>query len=444
MAGVRLLFLLLILMADPKPTNWVAPTITASAGQDLLIADGLVVNPRTRQIRRESLLLRGGRIVQRFDQVPTAYRGARIDAHDRYVMPGLVDMHVHAAGNRGPSGYWQSLTIEQVLRRQLYCGVVNVLDLFNDEQAIFQARARQRRSGAPAARLYAAGPALTCSGGHGTEYRVPTRVIDSPAQAERIIKALAQRKPDVIKIVYDHYASWMPTISLATLQAALKAASKQNVPTVVHVGTWSDVREALQGGASAVTHVPPTAVPPDIAALFIRHKAFLIPALTVQTELAHFSEDSTLLQNPLLAAVTQQALLADYCLKQLHAGQTKAFIQWQQRSEPIVQANIRALSRQHVRFLVGTDSGNPGTFHGYSVHRELQLLVKAGLSSWQALAAATTEASVLLGRPIGTEVGDSADLLVLRQSPVTDIRHTASIDFIIQQGKLVQRQNLLQ
>ena len=87
--------------------------------------------------------------------------------------------------------------------------------------------------------------------------------------------------------------------------------------------------------------------------------------------------------------------------------------------------------------LVGTDAGNWGTIHGYSVHRELILLVEAGLSPWEALAAATTNAGNLLGRHYGVRPGDEANLVILDASPIDDIANTQRISAVISRGKLV-------
>lgn len=90
--------------------------------------------------------------------------------------------------------------------------------------------------------------------------------------------------------------------------------------------------------------------------------------------------------------------------------------------------------------LVGTDAGNPGTFQGYSVHRELIRLVQAGLSPWEALAAATTDAGVFLERKFGVQAGDAANLVVLEASPIDDIANTQRIAIVVARGKVVYRQ----
>ena len=89
--------------------------------------------------------------------------------------------------------------------------------------------------------------------------------------------------------------------------------------------------------------------------------------------------------------------------------------------------------------VTGTDGGNPAVFQGYSVHRELRLLVEAGLSSWDALAATTINAGRLLGRKWGMEIGDEGTLVILDASPLDDIRNTERIHAVILRGVAVDR-----
>jgi imidazolonepropionase-like amidohydrolase len=97
-----------------------------------------------------------------------------------------------------------------------------------------------------------------------------------------------------------------------------------------------------------------------------------------------------------------------------------------------------------VMILIGTDAGGgTGTLHGYSMHRELIKLVAAGLSPWQVLAAATTDAGTFLGRHYGVTPGSEASLVVLDASPLDDIRNTQRIAYVIHRGAIVDRAKIL-
>ncbi len=123
----------------------------------------------------------------------------------------------------------------------------------------------------------------------------------------------------------------------------------------------------------------------------------------------------------------------------------RAWARQQSRSAPDAPAppwerTIELAGRAHragVRLSLGTDAGMIAVFHGLAVHRELELLVRAGLTPIQALAAATTAAAAKVGvdERLGTvEVGKEADLLILREDPLDDIRNTRAIDMVIKRG----------
>ncbi len=106
-------------------------------------------------------------------------------------------------------------------------------------------------------------------------------------------------------------------------------------------------------------------------------------------------------------------------------------------------AAVRQLAEAEVPILTGTDAGNWGRFFGYSVHRELALLVEAGLTPWEALEASTTAAGQFLGRSYGLGVGDEGSVVVLDASPIEEITHTEQIGLVVHHGKLVNREELL-
>ena len=104
------------------------------------------------------------------------------------------------------------------------------------------------------------------------------------------------------------------------------------------------------------------------------------------------------------------------------------------------ERTVELAGRAHaagVRLAVGTDAGMTAVFHGLAVHRELELLVRAGLTPSEALSAATgcPPRRRGAGGVVGTiEVGKEADLLLLRDDPLTDIRNTRAIDLVVKRG----------
>jgi len=411
--------------------------------QELLLQNAQIIDPAAQKVSRGHILIRDGKIEKILNTVPKSFKGEQIDLAGKWVIPGLNDMHVHSFGNMAPGNNMQLLMTPGAAKMMLYCGVTGFLDLFSMESQIFADREQQRKNGALGADIYCAGPILTCTKGHGTEYGIPTRVINSPAEAEKEITELALKKPDVIKIVYDHAFGRMPTIDHATMEAAIKTARKLGLKTVIHIGTWQDAKEAVLAGANAITHLHGQEIPDELVTLMKQKNVFAIPTLTVQTELSHLTENPAWLNNALLADVTTPALIDAYRDTSKFDGRTKGWLRWQKSGRAGYFRSIKKLADGGVKIMTGTDCGNLGTFQGFSLHREMQIMVDAGLSPWQVLAAATTTPGEFFGQPFGAKTGSVANLVVLNASPVENIGNTQNIATVIHHGKVINREHIL-
>lgn len=418
--------------------------IATGSAQDLLLKNGQIVDPASRKISNGAIIIRGGMIAEVLPEAPATFDGTVVDLKGKWIIPGLNDMHVHSFGNVGPGNEMQLLGTADVARLMLYSGVTGFLDLFMAEDQIIGLRDKQRSSGLPGADIYCAGPIITCPGGHGTEYGIPTRTVNTPAEAEREITALALKRPDVVKIVYDHAFTRMPSIDRPTMEAAIKTASKHGLKTVIHIGTWQDAREAIEAGASCITHIYlDEEIPDDLVTLMRERGVYEIPTLTVENDFANFMRDKSLLQSPLLAAVASPTLIAAYGDTTRLDARLKYWYGMQINGEKNLYRSVKKLIDGGVTVLAGTDAGNPGTFQGYSLHRELRLLVKAGMTPWDALGSATTRAGEFLGRNFGIAPGAVANLVVLEASPIADIANTEKIAMVIHHGDVVNREEML-
>ncbi|TDI94005.1 MAG: hypothetical protein E2O77_01855 [Caldithrix sp.] len=417
-------------------------TANSAFSQKLLLKNGHIVNPATEEITNGHLVIQDEIINDILQEVPATFEGEVIDLSGKWLIPSLNDMHTHSFGNSGPGNKSQLLSTVGTAKMMLYCGVTGFLDLFNAEDYIINLRNRQRIKGLRGADIYCAGPCFTCTDGHCTEYGIPTRVIDSPEDARREVSALAEKNPDVIKLVY-HTNGRMPTVNKETMEALIKAANEHEIKTVIHIGSWQDAEEAVLAGATALTHTIKKEIPHKLLKLLKQKDVFMIPTLTVHSGLLKISESPNFLKNDLLKNVTTEALLAAYEDSSLFGTHAKHWLDRQKSQREIILRNIKKLSQNGIRIMTGTDAGNLGTFQGYSVHTELALLVEAGLSPWQALAASGTVPGEFWGKSFGVQPGDEANLVVLSASPIEDIRNTEKIEMIIHHGKVVDREKLI-
>ncbi|MDQ3081901.1 MAG: CIA30 family protein, partial [Gemmatimonadota bacterium] len=222
----------------------------------------------------------------------------------------------------------------------------------------------------------------------------------------------------------------------ATLSALIKAAHNRGKIAVVHTGSAADARTAIEAGADGLVHLFSDRAPAaDFGKLAARHKTFVIPTLTVLTSITGKSGSGDLADDPRFRQY----------LSQQSMGTIKGAFPFPKsapaRSVEPARATIRQLVAAGVPILAGTDAPNPGTAHGAALHRELELLVGAGMSTTQALASATgvpARAFSLSDRG-RIAAGMRADLLLVAGNPVTNIKATRDIEGVWKGGVRLDR-----
>ncbi len=317
-----------------------------------------------------------------------------------YLMPGLIDMHVH---------------LEQAdLARYLASGVTAVRNMWGTAQV--QDLIRRINDGSVAGPVvYSAGTGLDGS----TAFTNGPIIVEDPARAEAVVAAQVSAGWNFIKVHQE--------LKLAPYQAILAAARRQNIRVVGHVPTRVPIEEALTLGHVSVEHLTGYDVALNRAGNFWGPKAWIsideskIPALIAKTV------ETGAWNCPTLNAFDLVAPLF---------GATPA------ERAVIVQNRrlmVKALHEAGAKLLSGTDAGTNVTAAGTGLHDELAELVVAGLSPYAALKTATLNAAEFLGKSdqIGSiAVGKRADLILLQANPLEDIHALAAIRGVMLRGKL--------
>ncbi|HYR30212.1 MAG TPA: amidohydrolase family protein [Thermoanaerobaculia bacterium] len=294
-----------------------------------------------------------------------------VDGTGKTLLPGLIDSHTHTWGD--------------ALRTALAFGVTTELDMFTTVDFLKQTRAEQVAGTADGrADLFSAGTLVTAPGGHGTEYGMTIPTITKPEEAQAFVDARLAEGSDYIKIVVDDgkpYGLKFNTLDEPTLKAVVDAAHARKKLAVVHVGSLADARMAIRAGADGLVHSfvdqqPDAAFGADTA----KRKMFVVPTLTVSLSVTGTGS----------GALTEDKRIAPYLTTQDTTQLKDAFTPRTKLDYTVAENVVRQLRAAKVPILAGTDAGNPGTAHGSALHRELELLVKAGLTPSEALAAATS------------------------------------------------------
>lgn len=422
---------------------------STGGGGGLALTGGSVVDPAAKTVEARTLYICDGHVVDEAKGQSCATQ--TVDVSGKFLVPGFTDMHVHTRGtSKGDESFVDS-SVEQEAPIFRTAGITAFLDAMSDETKIFPARDMQRTSADPGgADIFTAGAAFTPTGGHGTEYELPatsTRIVDSAADVATQMASLEPKKPDVVKIMYDHRGDDGGPDVKDGQQGALGVAMKKDVmiaivaeanakglKTEVHIGTWSDARDAIAAGATCIAHLGEPAVPADVVSSAAAKGVYWIPTQQLYRGLNDLIANPALIDDPLLTKVATADVRDSY--RDGHRNIDRYTTAWMAR-HTLDLANVKALRDGGVKLLAGTDVVEVGVFIGWSLHRELSAFVEAGLSPWEALAAATTTAGAFLGHDFGIAPGAEANVLVLEASPIDDIANTMKIAHVIHHGQLV-------
>jgi imidazolonepropionase-like amidohydrolase len=364
-----------------------------------------------------------------------------LDLRGRFVMPGLVDLHTHTWGDPSATDTDPDhlLGPAAAARQMLHAGVTAFLDLGSRASEIFAVRDRQRRGQIEGADIHAAGPVFVPGADPATETGDFARVCSDPESARRHVRALATQQPDAVKFILDGSGT-RPRLRFDTLLAGITEAKRLKMRSVVHIYTWADMRQAVRAGATAVTHLDDNGpIPRDIVRQMVQQGTVVIPTLGVQGELANLLEHPALLDDPLLARLVPKPVRDTYRKPKNFCRKAAFWATWQPKVRQRNAADLMTLWQAGVRVPVGPDAGNFGLFNGWSVHRELEAYVAAGLPAWDVLRLATVEAGRFLGRRYGIQTGDVGNLIVLDKSPLEAMANTRTVHRVVWRGRVVEQ-----
>ena len=385
--------------------------------QNVRIFDGYKV------LENSSVLIKDGKIIEVGSNIQNSGHAKIIDGSGKTLLPGLIDAHVHAWGD--------------ALKQSIAFGVTTVIDMFTNLSFVKEAKKKQATNGNnDVSDLFSSITLATAPGGHGSEYGIKIPTIKTPEEAEAFVIARISEGSDFIKIIYDDgsvYGSKTPSIDKQTLKALIDAAHKHNKLAVVHIATLEFALDAISADADGLAHIFIDKLPEkDFYNISVKNKIFFIPTLCVNQTIANVPFDSAFWYDsffePYISPADLNTLKSTFSLtNSLNYS----------LAEPI----IKGLKKSNLRILAGTDAGNPGTIYGGSLHKELQLLVNAGMTPIEALRSATSLPAEIFNLSDRGKIAPSlrADLVMVNGNPITNISATKDILNIWKGGVLYNR-----
>lgn len=380
--------------------------------------------------------------------VPAGAR--RIDGRERFLMPGLADMHVHV---------WD----ENDLYLFVANGVTTVRNMFGAPLHLGW-RARIESGELVGPRIYTAGKIID---GEPAVWPGSVELTD-PEEAAEVVREQKEDGYDFLK----PYARLTPEC----YRALAAAGEEQGMRLMGHVPEALGLDDVLAAGQATIEHLNGFAEAAQregspwktvdftvearawkevsderLAALARAMRAadvWSCPTLVVTQKWAQGEEAEALLASPEMRFVSPflRSAWSPRSPRNYLADLPSGIVAAAHEALPFQQRAVRALRDAGAPLLVGTDMGNPYVLAGFAVHEELAYLVEAGLTPYEALRAGTAEAARCMGAALdwGTlAAGRRADLLLLAANPFEDVRHAQQRVGVVLHGRWLPEDELM-
>lgn len=410
----------------------------AAAQTDIQVihAGSMLAVPGEKVTKNQTIVVEDGRIkkilpgfVAAKDISDTA---VLIDLKNRFVMPGMMDMHVHLQGELGPNNDSERLRMSDEVvamqsahfaKKTLLAGFTTVRDLgAQSPQHIYALRDAVENGWLAGPRIVASG-GVSVTGGHGDvdgmrhdllDLYTAKTVCDGPFDCRRATRRAIKFDADIIKItstggvLSDTDTGTGQQMADDELKEVVETAHGLGRKVASHAHAAAGINAALRAGVDSIEHG--SYADKESIRLFKKTGAYLVPTLLAGDTVKQMASQS----NFMSAAIKAKAI----------------------RVGGDMMKNISRSYKAGVKIAFGTDSGV--SRHGINA-QEAVLMVQAGMSSMDVLKSATVNAADLIGRSesLGTiEAGKYADIIALDENPLDDIKALLDVDFVMQGGKV--------
>lgn len=412
--------------------------LTGAAGAEtvLIHAGTLLAVPGQKPLSQQTLVVTDGKIsAVKGGYLDAASAGAPADARtidlkNAFVLPGLIDCHVHITGELGPRSQLaeveddpEETVLDGVVyaNRTLMAGFTTVRDLGSPARTGFALRDAINKGEVEGPTILAAGMMISITAGHGdvngfseevTHALRPESVCNGADDCRRAVREQIRKGADVIKLATT--GGVLSNIAAGTGQQMFEDEAKAIIDTAhmmgkkvaSHAHAAGGVNLALRSGVDSVEHG--SFMDADSIKLFKDKGAYLVPTLLAGHTVVNMAKTSTTL-TPAQAA------------KALDVGER-------------MKVSFGNAVKNGVKVAFGTDSGVSA--HGTNAY-EFKLMVDAGMPAADAIKAATVNAADLLdrGNRIGTlEAGKDADIIAVSKSPIEDVTELSRVQFVMRRG----------
>ena len=447
--------------AEPKFAHTGSTIIT-----NVAVIDGLGNVPVTGQ----DITLVDGKIaaISATGSVKAPDGALKIDGTGMTAMPGLMDLHIHLQGGWGngliPGERYKvrldDESVQQRLSGYVYSGVTTVLDVGGDHNYLLNKRKQINDGELFGPRFFTTGapwsqsPSGWDAGGTGaSDFALSVKVND----LDKLPEQMARYKADGIEII-KLYAG----LGSVAMQAIIEEAHKYDILTIADLWMLNMNRPLMQTtGLDGWAHSAPFSVAPKADHEWMaENNRFVIATANVGEKLGGMRVNDEkgqrlMLKQPLIVDIWGEDEVNEFYdvypqIRDNYYEGPRSFYQSNNFGDltafrKTMLTNIKASFDAGVVVACGTDDVYASMWPGESTHREMELYVMAGVSNLEAIKGCTYNAAKVLRRDkeFGSlQVGLSADLLLVKGDPATDIGDTRNVQHVFMQGRQVDRDSL--
>lgn len=403
----------------------------------LIHAGQLLDRPGQRVRGASTVVIRDGKVAEiREGHVSDGFGAVEvIDLRDRFVLPGLIDSHVHLDSDKaGQEGLIESFTNSEAYfayqaadnaRKTLHAGFTTVRNLGGRDGITLALRDAIAAGIVPGPRIIDAGTGISTTSGHGdaanglgpefAEHAPQENLCDGLESCRRAVRQQVRRGVDLIKIMTTGGVNSRIGAGVGKqmfddeAQALIETAHLYGKKVAVHAHGADGIVLALKYGADSIEHG--TLLDEEGIKWFLKSGAYYVPTLsTINGYLERIAKDPN-----------------------AYPPEVRKKIDWR---ISITGKSLEQAYPRGVKIAFGTDAGV--SKHGRNAD-EFELLVKHGMTPADAIKAATVNAADLLGlsSEVGSlEPGKRADLIAVAGDPLQDVTVLKNVSFVMKDGKV--------
>ena len=400
-------------------------------------------------IDNATIVIRGGRIVAIGPSAATPVPGDAevVDYAGKTIIPGLISAHSHVGIVVGLKAAAENYNRDAVLRqlKQLEAyGVTTVMSLGLNGPLFYELRPELHAGKLPGADLFGADQGIGIVGGQPSAAVVPVgdnqiSRPDTVEMARELIRQMAARKTDMVKVWLDSGGGLMPKLKPEVYSAVIEEAHKNGLRVAAHIYDLDDAKAVVKAGVDIVAHgVRDKPVDSEFIDMMKARSVWYISTIVLDYTNFVFADQPPWMGEPFFQRALHPAVRAQLD-DPAYRERTLALPATAKNRAGVAtnKQNLKTLQDAGVQIGFGSDSGVGLRIPGVAEHLELALMVEAGLTPMQAITNATSNAAKLLkldDRGVLAS-GKLADLVVLESDPTADITNSRKINAVWHRGK---------